>query len=225
LHHFWDWAGAEEEFRTAITLNPNSAGAHYSLCDLLRSLGRMNDALKECQIAQELDPNQDQLSEILYYRREYDRAILLQRRWIDRYPNDGIKHYELYRLYVLKGMDKEAVQELERSAELFGSDAAAARIRRGFARSGYKGAIGAWAEEIERLDATKEAFLPTSAADAYVILEDDDRAFYWLEQAYQHPELVSIDDGLADLKTDPALDPLRSDPRYKDLLRRVGLPP
>jgi TolB-like protein/DNA-binding winged helix-turn-helix (wHTH) protein/Tfp pilus assembly protein PilF len=224
LHHFWDWAGAEEEFRTAITLNPNSAGAHYSLCDLLRSLGRMNDALKECQIAQELDPNQDQLSEILYYRREYDQAIEQQLRWIDRYPDDGLKHYELYRLYVLKAMYKEAVQELARSLTLFGFEDLAVRIHHSFARAGFDAAMQEWANEIEHLSEAKQAFVPMSAADVYAILGDKDRAFNWLEQAYQHPELASIDDGLIDLKTDPLLDSLRSDPRYQDLLRRVGLP-
>ena len=224
LHHFWDWAGAEGEFRTAITLNPSNAGGHYSLCDLLRSLGRMDDALKECQIAQELDPNQNQLSEIFYYRREYDRAIEQQLRWIDRYPNDAIQHYELYRLYILKTMHKEAVQELERSATLLGFEEIALRIRQSFTRSGFEAAMQEWANEIEHLNASEQAFLPTSAADVYAILGDKDHAFYWLEQACQHHELASMDDGLLDLKTDPLLDPLRSDQRYKDLLRRIGLP-
>ena len=184
----------------------------------------MNDALKECQIAQELDPNQDQLSEILYYRREYDQAIEQQLRWIDRYPDDGLKHYELYRLYVLKAMYKEAVQELARSLTLFGFEDLAVRIHHSFARAGFDAAMQEWANEIEHLSEAKQAFVPMSAADVYAILGDKDRAFSWLEQAYQHPELASIDDGLIDLKTDPLLDSLRSDPRYQDLLRRIGLP-
>jgi TolB-like protein/DNA-binding winged helix-turn-helix (wHTH) protein/Tfp pilus assembly protein PilF len=225
LHRSWDWAGAEEEIRNAIALNPNSADGHRSQCSLLSSLGRLDDALRECQIAQELDPNHDQLSDLLVMRREYDRAIEQLLRWISRYPEDGIEHYELFHCYLMKGMHKEAFQELKRTAALFGEKKTEQLIRQGFAAFGYKGAMGAWARALERIDSTGEAFLPMSAAEAYAALGNKDRAFYWLEQAYQHPDLVSLDDGLMDLKSDPMLDPLRSDPRYKDLLRRVGLPP
>jgi tetratricopeptide (TPR) repeat protein len=184
----------------------------------------LDEALKECQIAQELDPNQDQLSEILYIRREYDRAIEQQRRWINRYPDDGVEHYELFRCYWQKGLHKEAMQELEQTGVLFGMKETARRIRQALTVSGHEGAMRAWAKELEHLNSTKEAFLPISTAEAYAVLGDKDRAFYWLEQAFQHPELASLDDGLIDLKSDPMLDPLRSDPRYRNLLHRVGLP-
>jgi TolB-like protein/Tfp pilus assembly protein PilF len=225
LHRSWDWAGAEEEIRTSIALNRNSAGGHRSLCALLGSLGRLDEALEECQIAQELDPNQDQLSDILYFRREYDRAIEQQLRWLSRYPDNGIGHSELFHCYWQKGMHKEAIQELEQTAVLFGKNEIARLIRQGFVVSGPEGAMRAWAKELERVNSTNEAFLPLSTAQAYAALGDKDHAFYWLEQAYQHTELASLDDGLMDLKVDPMLDPLRSDPRYQDLLRRVGLPP
>jgi tetratricopeptide (TPR) repeat protein len=223
LHRFWDWAGAEEEFRKELALNPNSTAGHRSMCGLLGSLGRLDEALKECQIAQELDPNQDQLTEILYIRREYDRAIEQQRRWIDRYPDNGVEHYELFHCYWQKGLHKEAMQELEQAVVLLGRKETARRIRHGFAVSGHEGAMRAWASDLEHVDSTGEAFLPISTAEAYAVLGDKDRAFYWLEQAFQHPELASLDDGLIDLKSDPMLDPLRSDPRYQDLLRRIGL--
>lgn len=69
------------------------------------------------------------------------------------------------------------------------------------------------------------AFLPGSLAEAYAILGDKDRAFYWLEQAYQHCEMVSFDGGVCFLSAEPQFDPRRSNPRYKELLRRVGLLP
>jgi lipopolysaccharide biosynthesis regulator YciM len=122
-------------------------------------------------------------------------------------------------------MHKEAIQELEQTAVLVGKNEIARLIRQGFVVSGPEGAMRAWAKELERVNSTNEAFLPLSTAQAYAALGDKDHAFYWLEQAYQHTELASLDDGLMDLKVDPMLDPLRSDPRYQDLLRRVGLPP
>jgi tetratricopeptide (TPR) repeat protein len=160
----------------------------------------------------------------LYIRREYDRAIEQQRRWINRYPDNGVEHYELFHCYWQKGLHKEAMQELEQAVVLFGRKETARRIRQTLAVSGPKGAMRAWARELERLDSTMEAFLPISTAEAYAVLGDKDHAFYWLEQGFQHPELASLDDGLMDLKADPMLDPLRSDPRYQYLLRRVRLP-
>jgi len=90
--------------------------------------------------------------------------------------------------------------------------------------SGPRAAMQEWAKGLEEFQRADQAFLPGNLAVAYTILGDKDRAFYWLEQAYQHREMVSIDGGIFFLSSDPMYDPLRSDPRYKDLLRRVGLP-
>lgn len=77
---------------------------------------------------------------------------------------------------------------------------------------------------MEHLQVTHQAFLPGNLARAYAILGDKDHAFHWLEQAYEHREMASFDDGISVLGAEPMFDPLRSDPRFKDLLRRVGLP-
>jgi hypothetical protein len=120
-------------------------------------------------------------------------------------------------------MEKESIDELTRCYSLFGFSQAAANVKRAFAVAGYKGAIRQWAKELEHLQATKQAYLPGMLTWAYGILGDKDRAFYWLEHAYQHQETALLDSGVGFLSTDPGFDPLRSDPRFKDLLRRIGL--
>jgi hypothetical protein len=225
LHRFWDWAAAEKEIRISVSLSPNSAESHGSLCGLLSRLGRLDEALKECEIAQELDPSRDHMFDILYFRHECDRYIPLLQRWIDLYPDFFVDHDELAHCYWMKGMYKESVQEMERALVLFGARQIADRMHQRFATSGYGGALRAAADGVEQLASNRQGFFPMNAAGLYAQVGNKERAFYWLEQGYKHPELVSADNGLMDLKVDPMLDPLRSDPRYKDLLRRVGLPP
>jgi TolB-like protein/DNA-binding winged helix-turn-helix (wHTH) protein/Tfp pilus assembly protein PilF len=220
-----DWQGAEAEFRRAIALNPNNVDAHSLLGLLLVTLGRVNEGLRESQIAQQLDPNHSHMSLALYLARDYDSSIAMLRMMLRRDPNNGEHHAFLSQNYSKKGMYKEAIQELEQCVSLFGLSQAADSIRRGYEAAGYRGAIQQWAKELEHLQATHQAFLPGNLATAYAILGDRDRAFYWLDQAYEHREMVSVDGGVYFLLADPMYDPLRSDPRYKALLRRVGLSP
>jgi len=222
---FLDWQGAEAELRRAIALNPNNAHAHGLLSLLLLTLRRTDEGLRECRIAQQIDPNRDHMSLALYLARDYDGSIETLRTSLQRDPNNGELRCFLSSNYTQKGMHKEAVRELEQCYSLFGLSRAAANIRHAYAVAGYRGARQQWAKELENLQATKHVFLPGNIATAYAILGDKDRAFYWLEQAYQHREMVSVDGGVYFLPAEPMYDPLRSDPRYKDLLRRIGLPP
>jgi serine/threonine protein kinase/tetratricopeptide (TPR) repeat protein len=222
---FWDWRGAEEDYRRAITLNPNNAAAHELLGDLLDDIGRLEEGWKEYQVAQQLDPNHDHLNYALCKRREYDRAIKLVLTLLESDPNNGYLHHELYEAYAAKGMYKEAVQQLEQTVILFGFPEEAPNLRRAFAVSGYAGAMREWARELERLHATKQVFMPVNLAATYAALGDKDRAFYWLEEAYKHRGQFSAGVDMSELNVYPGLDPLRSDPRFADLLRRVGLPP
>ena len=221
----FEWSMAETEYRQAVELNPNSASAHDGLGDVLAATGRLDEALREAQIAQALDPNGEHLPQILEMRGEYDRASDLLLGMAKGSPEDGIIHYDLFRTYAASGKQKEAVEEMEKALMLFGMSDGAANMRRGFSLSGYSGAIRELARGTERLQANNEAFLPENLAAAYTALGEKDRAFYWLEQAYEHHDKVSHDWGLMIVKVDPLLAPLRSDPRFKDLLRRVGLPP
>jgi hypothetical protein len=125
-------------------------------------------------------------------------------------------------------MYKEATMELEQVSILFGFSQIAAESRRARAVSGDRGR-GSLRELLkgwEHLWATHQAFLPVNLAEIYAALGDKDRAFYWLEQAYTYRDIAiaSTDLGLSVLNIDFLLSPLRSDLRFKDLVRRVGLP-
>ena len=228
----WDWAGAEKEYRKAVILNPNSVEAHREFAGFLDNLGRLDEGWKEQQIAQQLDPNPDRMAPDLYLpgalfiRGEYDRAIELLLRVVETHPNDGQTHLSLSGCYEQKGMYKEAIEELGRTCALYGHPELETRLRRAFAASGYRGALRQWAQEIEHLQATKKMYFPAYLAGIYAKLGGKDRAFYWLEESYKHPDLPGLgNDPAPGLKTDPALKSIRTDPRYFDLLRRVGLPP
>lgn len=219
-----DWAGAEKEFRRALALNPNNAVVHSDFCEVLSELGRLDEALKECQIAQELDPNSDHLAIISYTRSEYDHAIDLAHRSVDRHPDDGAMHYLLFECYVMKHNENDAIKELEKALALYGLTDAAARVPRAFAASGFGAAMRQWAKEIESLQAKKEFFMPVNLADAYAVVGDKDRALYWLSQAIAHRDAIAAGEPATSLGTDPMLASLRTDPRFKDLMHRVGLP-
>ena len=220
-----DWAGAEEESRRAIALNPNSASAHDSLGKCLDTIGKLDEGWKEYEIAQELDPNQDHLSCALNIRGQHDRAIELLRKSAERRPDDAVIHYFLAENYARKGLYKEWDQELGQSMTLIGLPEVASRIHRAFVTSGYLGALRQEAVEVERLYAKGQGYFPGVLAETYAILGDKDRAFYWLGQGCEHWHMAISDPILRSLKVDPGFASLRSDPRYKDMLRCMGLPP
>jgi len=217
----WDWPGTEEDYRKAIELNPSNASAHQELGEYLHEMGRRDEGLKECQIAQQLDPNANHLGEILESRGEFDRSIELTLIMLRKDPNNVVLHYDLYLDYEDKGMYKGAVQHLEQAWALAGFPEVAASLNRAFTVSGYTGALREYAKQLEHLHAAGKIFLPVNLAGVYAILGDKDRAFYWLEEAYQHG---GSGIPLWMLKSCHALGPLQSDPRYTNLLRRMGLP-
>jgi TolB-like protein/DNA-binding winged helix-turn-helix (wHTH) protein len=220
----FDWSGAEQEYRQAIALDPNNAKVRDDFCTLLAEMGRLEEAWRECQIAQELDPGNAHLPFILYWRGEYDRAIAMLRTMIERHPDDGGMHFLLFQCYTQKASHKDSMEELAKTLTLYGLTEAADKIQRAFEMSGYRAALQELANELERLQATRKFFAPVNLADIYAILGERDRAFFWLEQAYTYREQVSTGEPVDYVMVDPMLDPLRSDPRFKSLRRRIGLP-
>lgn len=223
----WDWRGAEEEYHRAVALNPSNSDAHAYLANLLLSEGRVDDSIREAEIAQSLDPTWNVLPGILYAAREHDRAIELVKAMLLKDPDDGFLHASLYSYYEAQGMHKESVEEGEKALTLIGLSEEAAHVHQAVAVSGFRGGMREIANVFEQLAARKEFFSPVNAAAAYARLGDKDRAFYWLEQAYVHRDvqLLAADDDLSQINVNPTFDGLHSDPRFKDLLRRMSLPP
>ena len=222
----WEFSRAEEEYRRAIALNPSNAQAHDQLGWVLDEFGRWDEGWREQQIAQALDPAGDYLAGALDNRRQIDRAIAMRDLLVKRFPDDGYLHVALFWDYLNRGMYAEAQAHEERLWTLFGFPQVTRQVYRAFLASGYKASLRASAKEMEHLMATNQFYLPVNLADFYAALGDKDRAFYWLEQSYvQHDiGMFSTDIGLDRLNTEAVFDPLRSDPRFKNLLHRVGLP-
>ena len=219
----WDWAGAAGDCLRALALNSNSAPAHDMLASVLDVTGRLDEGLREHQIAQELDPSHDHLADALYQRGQFDQAIQIRLRVAKEDPSDGYNHFALALAYAQKGLYQQYVDEMSTMAPLYGLPELGARLQQAYAKSGYQGALRQWVSELEQLAARKRAYYPGLAAQAYATLGDKDRAFYWLEQYSEHRGLA-LGDPTVYFKTDPWFAPLRSDPRFGEFLRRVGLP-
>jgi DNA-binding winged helix-turn-helix (wHTH) protein/TolB-like protein/Flp pilus assembly protein TadD len=221
--HDWDWPGAEQEFRRAIEINPGNADARQAYSYYLSVMGRFDEALAEIGRAQELDPLSlakiAGLGEILHYQRQPDRAIEQYRRAIEMEPNSGFTHWALGNVYVQKGMYDDAIAEYQKSIPLSGeSPDESAALAYACALSGRKREALRIVDDLTRRAPPKHVS-PTIIAFVYGGLNEKDRAFAWLDRAYQERDFL-----LVLLAVEPMFDPLRSDPRFAELARRVGLP-
>ena len=214
LFYEWDFPAADREFKRAIELNPNKAEAHGWYALYLSSVGRRNEGRAEAKLAQQLDPVH--FLECAYDQPgDEDRGINLLQDYIELNPADGYAHIDLAELYARKGMQEQHVRELQKTAALFGFPRFASDIAHAYAASGYRNALRTWALGLDHLKVNR----PVWVAGAYARAGDRGLALDWLERAYREH-----DDDMVELNVDPAWDSLRSDPRFKDLLKRVGLP-
>jgi TolB-like protein/Tfp pilus assembly protein PilF len=219
----WDWLAAGEHFEQALALNPAYSTAHTFYAFYLSSLGRTAEALAVAKRALDLDPASPAVSHSLavqlYLARKFDRASKQAHDTLEMDANFAISYAVLGEAYLSKGMYTEGLSALERYSTLSRSDAASLALL-GYlhARSGERKKS---LEMIEKLKAASmQSFVPALfIALVYAGLEDKDQAFAWLDKAYEERF-----NRLAYLKVEVLWDPLRSDPRFTGLLRRVGIP-
>ena len=219
-----DWPTARKHFEQALALNPAYSRAHTFYPFYLSSLGRSEKAVEVAKRAFDLEPASPAVSHSLavqlYLARKFDRAIEQAHNTLEMDENFAISYAVLGQVYVSKGMYREGLSALEKySALTKGSAASLALLGYAHARSGEP------EKSLQMIDklkaASKQCFVPALfVALVYAGLEDKDQAFTWLEQAYEERF-----NRLAYLKVEALWDPLRSDPRFADLLRRVGIPP
>jgi len=217
----WDFNSAGKEFRRAIELNPGYATAHHWYAWHLSLLGRYDEAIAEMRKAENLDPlsliiNAD-LAELLVIAHSYDESIRQSRKTIEMDPNFALAHNQLAQAYLQKHMYDEAVAELQTAVHLSGSSPTCiANLARAYVVSGKR------SEAVKLLGDLKKSSTPghsnaSEIAVVYASLGDGNQAMNWLEKGYEE----RFNPGVL---LRPGFDPLRSDPRFHDLVRRIGLP-
>jgi TolB-like protein/DNA-binding winged helix-turn-helix (wHTH) protein/Tfp pilus assembly protein PilF len=217
----WDFVSAGKEFQRAIELNPGSAAAHHWYAWHLSLLGRYNEAIAEMRKAENLDPlsliiNSD-LAELLILAHSYDQSIKQSRKTIEIDPEFGLAHNQLGLAYLQQHKTGEAIPELQKAVQLSGgSPACIANLARAYAAAGKR------SKGMELLDGLKARSnssysYASEIAVIYAALGDSDQAMNWVERGYEE----RFNPGVL---LRPGFDPLRSDPRFKKLVRRIGLP-
>ena len=223
LYNYRDWPAAERAFRRGIELNPNFAEihAHYAVC--LSFFGRSEEALAEVQHSVDLDPLSPRFNyfrgRMLFFMRQYDRAIDQLRQTLEIDPNFGPAHEDLGAVYEQKGMQAGAVAEFVKALNLRGASELATSFERTYAASGFETAIRTLAQDqlttLNERVKRGEYVGAWEYARTYTRLENKEQAFIWLDKAVQERNgFVLV------LKLDPIYDKLRADPRFSDLLRR-----
>jgi TolB-like protein/DNA-binding winged helix-turn-helix (wHTH) protein/Flp pilus assembly protein TadD len=216
----WDFDSAGKEFQRAIELNPGYATAHHWYAWHLSLLGRFDDAIAEMKKAQNLDPlsliiNAD-LAELLVLAHHYDESIAQSRRTIEMDPNFALAHNQLAQAYLQEHIYNEAVTELKKAVQLSGdSPTCIANLARAYVASGRRSEAEKLLGDLKNRSNAAYSNAPEIAI-VYVSLGDTDQAMNWLEKGYEE----RFNPGVL---LRPGFDPLRSDSRFQNLLRRIGL--
>ena len=218
----WERSAAEREVRRAIELNPGFPLAHLYYSNMLRHLGRREESIVEARRALELDPlsplTNEELADAHLSARQYDAAIEQYQKTLELYPNQAAPRDSLGWAYVYKRMYDQGMEEIRKSIALYGEDPSLSpELAFIYGMSGRKGEAQ---KILDRLLSTSKT-VPIAAhhfALIYIGMGKKDAAFAWLEKAYeQHSPMMAW------LEVDPRFDTLRQEPRFQDLMRRVGL--
>jgi TolB-like protein/DNA-binding winged helix-turn-helix (wHTH) protein/Flp pilus assembly protein TadD len=216
----WDWQASEREYRRAIELNPNYATAHQWYAEYLALQGRFDEAFAESERARQLDPMSLIIATdkggILYYSRQYDRAIVQLRAVLEMDPNFPHAHI-VVAAYIEKGQFAAALADIGKWSVTENGPWNWAWLVYAYSRAGQPAQARHALEKLQQLY-RRQHIGPDPALLAYIGMGDRDEAFVWFEKAY-----ADHSNFLTSLKVNPVYDPLRSDPRFQDLLRRVGL--
>ncbi|MDQ3750260.1 MAG: protein kinase [Acidobacteriota bacterium] len=220
----WNWAEAERSFKRAIELDPNNSGAHFRYGQLyLSPLGRHDEAIAELRRAIELEPlaliTGTNLAEAYMRAGQNDRALEQARKTYELEPNFPVLRYALGQAYITNGMYTEAIALSEKALQAEPTNKQMLRV------AGYSYAKQGHRQEAEEVikrfrDIAKTQYVMSYyIASIYAALGDKEKAFAELEKAYEQRDWE-----LHRLKVDPLMNPLRDDPRFKDLLKRMNLP-
>ena len=222
----WDWSGAEKEFKRALELDRNCEDARIPYGAYLLDVGRADQAIEYQKRVQELDPlapdNLGLLGFAYLGARQYDRAMEVFQKVIAKNPNRAHPHFFLGELYVYTGKYEDGIAELQKAVAI---DNAPERWDRDPTLAYAYAVAGKRDEAMKLLDeqkdlAKKRYISPLNFAIIYTGLGDKDRAFEWLEKAYEDRTQA-----MDHIKMRPMFDSLRADPRFTDLLRRMNLTP
>jgi TolB-like protein/DNA-binding winged helix-turn-helix (wHTH) protein/Tfp pilus assembly protein PilF len=222
LLYYWDWSAAEAEFGKTMELDPNHAWALKWHARELVTRGRTEDAIAEAERSLTLDPSPfswDYPIWVFVLARRTDLALERTQELLELAPNFVWAHWEMAQIDMEKGEAEQAAEESLKADELFGTEPTKlSRLKQAIARSG---AQGYWRQTLENYkESAKSTYVPSVlVAEACVRVGDRQCAFEWLERGFEER-----DDLMINLKVQPAFDNLRSDPRFQDLIRRVGIP-
>jgi serine/threonine protein kinase/tetratricopeptide (TPR) repeat protein len=216
----WDWLASEAEFRRAIDLNPNYAPTHQWYALHLMAMERFDEASAQIKLAQELEPLSLSINVSMglpfYWSRQYDQAIEYFRKTIEMDHTFSLAHVLLGQAYLQQGLHEEAIIELQTAREFDNTPQVQAMLGYAYSVAGKTSDAEEILGELGTLSARRYVS-PYLRALIYTGLGDKAQAFKWLDRAYEERN-----EWLVWLKVDPKLDSLRSDPRFSDLMLRVG---